>query len=191
MGARGLRAHPVNRRPHKNRRPGPRQRARTLDLSYGTAPYWNLVTGEQDWRPAFWPDPFDPERERVWEAERQRIFARWPKQHGQRPDGWWSFDMPPLLVKAWMARRFTMKQTDAWDHLEYVFHLDANEAEREQIREIWRRWIETAAYLRESPADVRRKALEWDVPAWFYDRERSAANVVVLDKPQKRRRRRA
>jgi hypothetical protein len=159
MGARGVGAHVTNRAPHKNQRPHARVRARSIEV--GSPGYWDLLLGGA----RHWPDPYCAEREQAWREWKDRIYQRWPlacSKYGARPAAWWSFDFPPLLVRAWDRREFSEAQTDAMMAEELVYWLDADEVERREIEQVWR------SHLRLVGAEREREI--FDVPAWFIAR---------------------
>jgi hypothetical protein len=169
MGARGRRSNPTARRPHKNRRLNARMRA--LQVVEGDPKWWNLVTGGACEE---WPDEFCPERAAAWRLWRERIYGRFPSwlgRYGARPAGWWSFEAPRLLVRAWRKGKLSEAATDAMDDLEIVYWLDASKAERAQICEIW----EQDARL------LGARAAQFGVPAWFGQLEPPGPTVVAIE----------
>jgi hypothetical protein len=165
VGARGRGAGCTDRKPHKNRRPGPASRAAKIDLEFGTAPYWDLVLNDG----RYWPNEFDPVRRHCWFAIRDKLYARWPFscKHGKRLGGWWSFEAPALFDKALAEGRFTEKQAETMDDEELVYWLDAGPDEKASIESGWAHRVRY---------DYGLDA----VPQWFQDRVNPRAQHARL-----------
>ena len=172
MGARGPTTSVRKRGISKN---SLRPNTYRTDIVEGSHPYWDLCLGAQSPDGRFWSTPHDPERERAWFELRDHFRQRWwySWSNGRRLDGWICFELPALISAAIAAGRFTKADVQKWSLEEAVYHLDADEHEREAIERGWEHRI-------------RYDYVLGKVPQWFQDQVNPPAQVTPL--PRRRAR---